>query len=251
MPFRTVAVCSFLAALGIAAPAGPSMAQGILDATLAEQGVKSIEVSTAELRRILTDRSALVIDTRTRAEFDAGHIPGAINLDAPASKHVSAVTTVAGGDTTKALILYCNGPFCQASRRLGEQLVEAGFRNVRRYQLGMPVWRALGGPTVIELGGIERIFKLDRTAVFIDARPSDEFAGGSLAEARSAPVADVISGKLKKIDLPEDDFNRRIVLFGRDGAQARQLAEYMAKRPWHNVAYFPGAFVDLTAALKR
>jgi hypothetical protein len=46
----------------------------------------------------------------------------------------------------------------------------------------------------------------------------------------------------RKTPLPEDDFNRRIVLFGRDGAQARQLAEVLSKRLWHNVAYFPGSF---------
>lgn len=37
---------------------------------------------------------------------------------------------------------------------------------------------------------------------------------------------------------------------GRDGAQARKLAEAMSTRPWHNVAYFPGTFAALAAALE-
>ena len=102
---------------------------------------------------------------------------------------------------------------------------------------------------MIELGGIKRVVEGDRTAVFIDARAAEEFAKGSLPGALSAPVEDVVSGKLKKIDLPEDDFNRRVILFGRDGAQTRRLAEFMSKRPWHNVAYFPGTFEELSAAL--
>ena len=53
-----------------------------------------------------------------------------------------------------------------------------------------------------------------------------------------------------KLPLPEDDFNRRIVLFGREGAQARKLAEMLSKRPWHNLAYFPGSFETLAAAVK-
>jgi hypothetical protein len=50
--------------------------------------------------------------------------------------------------------------------------------------------------------------------------------------------------------LPLDDFNRRIVLFGRDGAEARRLADAMSTRPWHNVAYFPGSYEELAAAVR-
>jgi rhodanese-related sulfurtransferase len=221
---------------------------GILQATLAEANQKTAEVSTEQLRRILADNSAIVLDTRTRDEFDAGHIPGARYLDAPAAGQVAAVERIVGGNKDAALVLYCNGPFCQASRRLAEQLAAKGFRNVRRYQLGIPVWRALGGPTAIDVGGVIRIFGIDRTAVFIDARPASEFANGSVPGAQNAPLDAVISGKMKA-PLPEDDFNRRIILFGSDATQARQLAEVLSKRPWHNVSYFPGSFDALRTRL--
>jgi len=223
---------------------------GIERATLAEKNAKTPEVSTEQLRKILVDQSAVVLDTRTSAEFDAGHIPGARNLAAAPDSQVAVVEKMVGGNKAGALVLYCNGPYCQASRRLGEQLAAAGFTNVRRYQLGIPVWRALGGPTAIELSGITRIFNVDKTAVYLDVRSSDDFAKGTLAGAHSVPVEDVISGKLKKIPLPEDDFNRRIVLFG-DGDQARKLADVLSKRPWHNVSYFPGTFQALSASLQN
>jgi rhodanese-related sulfurtransferase len=223
----------------------------IYRATLAETGQKTAEVSTEQLRGILADGSAVVLDTRSRAEFDAGHIPGARNLDAAPEAQVAAVESLTRGNKAAALVLYCNGPYCQASRRLADQLAAAGFTDVRRYQLGIPIWRALGGPTEIELGGILRIFGADRTAVFIDVRSAPEFAKGSLPGAHSAPVEDVAAGKLKKLPMPEDDFNRRVVLFGRDAAQARSLAETLSKRPWHNVTYFPGAFETLAASLKN
>jgi rhodanese-related sulfurtransferase len=44
------------------------------------------------------------------------------------------------------------------------------------------------------------------SAVFIDARAAEEFAKGNLPRAVSAPVEDVVLGKLKKIDLPKVDF---------------------------------------------
>jgi rhodanese-related sulfurtransferase len=231
---------------GSAYAEGPS----IYEATLAEPNQATKEVSTAEMKNLLADGSTIVLDTRTPAEFDAGHLPTARNLDAPPSAHVAAIERLVNGDKGKPLVLYCNGPFCQASRRLADQLVAAGFADVRRYQLGIPVWRALGGPTEIELGGIARVFNVDQTAVFLDVRSPVEFAKGSLAGAHNVPADEVASGQLTKIPLPEDDFNRRIIIFGRDGAQARQLADILGKRPWHNVGYFPGAFEALAAKVR-
>ena len=237
----------------------PASAQqsGILQATLAETSQKTGEVSTGELRQILADRSATVIDTRTREEFDAGHIPGARHIDAPPSERIKAVERLVNGNKSAALILYCNGPFCQASRRFADELVAANFNNVRRYQLGIPIWRALGGPTEIELSGIARIYGVDRTAVFIDVRDADEFSKSSIRGARNlrpdnldATIKQMMSGQLKDAPLPLDDFNRRIVLVGRDAAQARKMADAMSTRPWHNVAFFSAGIEMVTARLK-
>lgn len=219
----------------------------IYRATLAEQGQKTPEVTTEDMRKVLAESSMIVLDARTRAEFDAGHIPSAHVLGVPPAEAVAAVTRLVAGDKGKPLVLYCNGPFCQASRRLADQLADNGFTSVRRYQLGMPVWRALGGPVVIEIDGIARIIKMDRTAVFLDGRAAADFARGSVAGAHNAPADDLASGLLKKPPLPEDDFNRRVILFARDGAQARKMADVLSKRPWHNVAYFAGSADEVIA----
>jgi RNA polymerase sigma factor (sigma-70 family) len=169
----------------------------IFQATLAEANQKTDEVSTEQLRQILTDDSGTVVDTRTRLEFEAGHIPGARNLDGSPSEHVAVVERLMHSDKGKALVLYCNGPYCQASRRLADQLVAAGFTNVRRYQLGIPIWRALGGPTAIELGGIEvlrfgtsvRVEDLPRTKITYVGRETD-------AAWRKAARFDATRGRL-------------------------------------------------------
>ena len=58
---------------------GVAIAQGgsIYEATLAEPNQKTQEVSTEVVRRILAEGSAIVLDTRKRSEYVAGHIPGA------------------------------------------------------------------------------------------------------------------------------------------------------------------------------
>jgi rhodanese-related sulfurtransferase len=249
-----MAATALTLAVGVAAAGNPSIYQ----ATTAEPNQKTPEVSTEELKHILADGRAVVLDSRTHAEFDAGHIPGAHPLDGPAAVQLATVERLAGGDKSKRLVLYCNGPYCGASKRVASQLVAAGFTNVQRYQLGMPVWRALGGPTEIGLDTIVRNFKNDRTVVYIDARPAAEFARGSLTGAHNMPIgeADAIlkkmaAGPVSDAPLPTDDFNRRVVLFGRDAAQARKLAEVLSKKPWHNVSYFAGSFETLAAAVAK
>jgi rhodanese-related sulfurtransferase len=222
-------------------------------ATLAEHNPKTPQVSTDDLRHILTDRSAIVLDSRKRAEYVAGHIAGARNVapapDAPPADYAAAVERLVGGDKSKPLVLYCNGQFCKAGRRLSAQLVEAGFTDVRRYQLGIPVWRALGGPVEIELEGIVRIFGVDRTMVYFDARPAAEFARGTITGAHNVPADALNDDTLEKAPLPRNDFNTRLIIFGRDGTQARVLADAIGKTPYQNVSYFPGPFEELLKAV--
>jgi len=251
----------------ILVPAGGALAQGarIDQATLEEPGQKTREVSTDELKRILAGKSAVVLDARPHREFAMSHIPGAQNV-APKpgisiSMYVSDVSEVerlVSGDKGKPLVLYCNGPFCGKSKRLSEELLAAGFTNVRRYQLGIPVWRALVGLAEIELDGVQHVLQHDRTAVFLDARNAEEFNAGSLPGARNIPQSVVEPGKdvgevrRAKDDgrLPMEDHNTRIVVFGRDAAQARALAEAIAREAFHNVAYFPGQFDALRVVVK-
>jgi rhodanese-related sulfurtransferase len=147
-------------------------------------------VSTEEVRRILADGSAIVLDSRKRSEYVAGHIAGAQNVapeaGAPPAATVAAVERLAGGDNGKALVLYCNGPHCQASRQLAEQLVAAGFTNVRRYQSGIPMWRELSGPVEIQSARIQRFSASTGPPCFRCARPED-YAKGSLAGAHNVP----------------------------------------------------------------
>jgi rhodanese-related sulfurtransferase len=252
--FVQVRALSFAAAVATLLMGSTAPAQTILQATIGEQNQKTAEVSTADVRRILADGSAILLDTRKRAEYVAGHIAGAKNVappqGAPESAYVKAVEELVGGDKGKALVLYCNGPNCQASKQLSEQLVGAGFTNVRRYQLGLPMWRTLSGPVEIELEGVLRIYKIDQTAVFFDGRSADEFAKRSLPGTHNVPADKVKAEGLRGAPTPSNDFNTRIVLFGRDGAQARVLADALAKTAMQNVSYFPGTFDELASAVK-
>jgi rhodanese-related sulfurtransferase len=243
-------------AMGLARGDAPAT---IYQATLQEPNQKTPEVSTEELRQILADQRAIVFDARPSQEYAVSHIPGARNVSAkpgmPMSEYVSDVAEIGrlvGPDKSTPIVLYCNGPFCGKSKRLSAELVEAGYTHVRRYQLGIPVWRALGGLTEIELEGLRYVLAGDRTAVFIDARDPEEFRTPTLPGARNLPRSGLKPGKdvgeVKAKDdgrLPMEDHNTRIIVFGQEGTQAKAVAEAIAQEAFHNVAYFGGTFETL------
>ena len=88
-----------------------------------------------------------------------------------------------------------------------------------------------------------------RTAVFLDARSPEEFASGTLLDARNVPIGDVIAAK-DDGRLPMDDFNTRVVAFGRVGSQALALATVLAHNGFNNVKFYSGSFADLTRGIK-
>jgi rhodanese-related sulfurtransferase len=226
----------------------------VYGSTLLEPSQRTGEVSTDELQQVLRDGSAVVFDSRPHMEYSVSHIPGALNVapkpGVPMSQYVSDVADIGRFVPSQAtpIVLYCNGPFCGTSKRLGAELLDAGYTNVRRYQLGAPTWRALVGVMQIELDGVRYVREGDRTAVFVDARPVDQFGSGSLLGGRNIPLADVSAAK-DDGRLPMEDHNTRIVVFGGDTEEARAVATALAKNAFHNVAFFDGTLEDLLAGL--
>ncbi len=232
----------------------------VRQAVFAEPGSGAPEVSTRELQQILQDGSAVVLDTRPHREWSVSHIPTAINVapkpGVPMALYTSDVAEVGRlveGDKSQPLVLYCNGPYCGKSKRVAGELLEAGYTNIRRYQLGAPVWRALVGVMVIEPDGVRYVFEHDQSAVWIDVRDSSKFGKSSIPGAKNLPLSGVLAGKdvgevfAAKNDgrLPMEDHNTRIIVFGQDGNQASEVAEALAREGFHNVVYFAGAYETL------
>ncbi len=228
-----------------AAPASGAQQPALLDHAIVREADPgpAAQITTAELREILARGGAVVLDARPAEEFGMSHIPGAVNVSqkpaTPISRYVSDVAEVKRliPDRDRVLVLYCNGPFCGKSRRLAGELVEAGYRNVRRYQLGMPGWRASGGVAAIEASAVRRVAALDRTAVFIDAGLTHG-AGPVERMVRLAP--DQVTQAKDDGRLPMYDHNTRIIVLAATAGQARAVAEAIAANAFHNVAYYDG-----------
>ena len=101
----------------------------------------------------------------------------------------------------------------------------------------------------MELEGVVRIYDVDRTVVYFDARSPADFAKGSIPGAHSVPAEQIEDNVLGSAPKPGQDMNTRIVIFGKDGAQARELAEAMGESPYHNVNYYLGSYESLQKAI--
>ncbi len=90
------------------------------------------------------DTSALtaIIDVRTAAEYQAGHLVGSINIDVESADFT---TRVSGLDPTGSYLVYCHSG--------------------RRAQLALTEMKSLGFKTVTNAGGIDEAAALTNLAV--------------------------------------------------------------------------------------
>jgi len=109
----------------------------------------------------------ILIDARTPNFFEAGTIPGAINLpftllsNIESNPFIEPILTQLGGvkqadgsftfDNATKLALFCNGPWCGQSPRAINNLISAGYpaEKLLYYRGGMQNWLMLGLTVVV------------------------------------------------------------------------------------------------------
>jgi len=202
-----------------------------------------VEISTEELIQILRTGRIPVIDVRPPKEYDVSHIPGSVNIFETEIDRMIDLCP----DRSSGPVLYCNGPYCGKTSRVAESLSQKGVTNIKRYQNGLPVWRAFGNTAETHLSGFKYIFLSDKTAVFVDARIKDEYAAGT------APGAvNLQAGEIEKANqdgrLPYTDHGTRVIVFGNTISQARELTEAIAHRAYWNSSFLSGTYEDLKKA---
>ncbi len=81
-----------------------------------------------------------VLDVRPSEEYQAGHLPGAVNI--PLSEIEGRLGKL---PKNKEIVAYCRGPYCVLAFEAVKLLRERGFK-ARRLQAGLPEWRTAGLP---------------------------------------------------------------------------------------------------------
>ena len=103
------------------------------------------EISIAEARRLFKEDGVLFADARHRADYEAGHIQGAVNLSV-ADPDAWLPDFVPATDPATRIITYCDGESCPLAEELAELLALNGFEHVACLKNGLTRWREGGLP---------------------------------------------------------------------------------------------------------
>ena len=97
-------------------------------------------VGRDELLARVNAGDTMVIDVRPAAEYEAGHIPGAINI--PVDELPQHLESLPRG---QEIVAFCRGPYCMLAFDAVARLREAGYQ-ARRLEDGFPEWKAENRP---------------------------------------------------------------------------------------------------------
>ncbi len=106
-------------------------------------------VDAVNVARLMTE-GAVYFDTRTEAEFKAGHVPGAqwlpyVEKSAKETDYDSKLdsfdTSKLPADKAAPLVFACNGAECWKSYKASHAAIKAGHSKVHWFRGGLPEWR--------------------------------------------------------------------------------------------------------------
>src|SRR5262249_32564476 len=102
-------------------------------------GFKNVDV--AEFDKLRADKNSVVLDVRSKKEFDAGHIPGAVNIDVNSPDFDEKVAKL---DKTKSYLVHCAAGV--RSARACAKLAPLQFEHLYNLETGFKAWEKAGKP---------------------------------------------------------------------------------------------------------
>jgi rhodanese-related sulfurtransferase len=99
------------------------------------------KVDVEEFDKLRQDKANMVLDVRTKKEFEAGHIPNAVNLDFNAPGFAQRVSAL---DTNKVYLVHCAAGV--RSARACAEMDRLGFRHLYDLAPGFKAWEKAGKP---------------------------------------------------------------------------------------------------------
>lgn len=106
--------------------------------TLTGEAATTKIIDTRQLLGLLQKRMAVTIDARSEEEFRSGHIAEAVNL--PYERYFEFQPLLETLPRDRWIVTYCDGPPCDLSHLLAQELFSAGFTLVAIYEEGLDAW---------------------------------------------------------------------------------------------------------------
>lgn len=198
-------------------------------------------VTTNELKKMLdTNTEMVVVDARSKEEYQEVHIKGAINIP---EKQFSEQSHQLPEDKSAIIIFYCNGVKCGKSKKAAQKAVGIGYKNIFVYAEGMPVWEEKGMPiyagpdyekrvetTKVSPSDLHAMIKsgVDSYTI-VDVRDPEEFAEEHIPGAINIPVASFAS----QSDIL--DKNKKIIVYCNSGGRSYNAYRKLMKLSYKEI----------------
>src|SRR5580658_5809256 len=104
-----------------------------LFAAAARAGEQYPEISIADLKAAIENKSVTLIDANGTESYRDGHIPGAINFETDGPN----LEKILPKDKTALVVAYCGGPQCMAYTAAAAKAVAMGYTNVKHLTAGI------------------------------------------------------------------------------------------------------------------
>lgn len=198
-------------------------------------------VSTDALLSMMDKKTDfLLVDARSKEEYQEAHIRGAVNIP---EKQFEELQSLLPGSKNSLLVFYCNGVKCGKSKRTAKKAGALGYTNLAVYSDGFPVWEERNLPIV---PGPEYGRKIETTMirpaelkalidaksgdyVLVDVRELSEFKEGRIPSAVNYPAETFAT---KQDALPKE---KKIIVYCNTGSRSYLAYRKLMKMDYKNI----------------
>ncbi len=112
-------------------------------------------IAEVDVQTAANTQDVLWIDARSREQFDAGHVPGAMLLNQQEWETLLP-GVVEAWSPGRPVIVYCGSRRCEDAHLVAQRLAkDLDARSVRVLRGGFGAWRSSGKPVALTVGGTD------------------------------------------------------------------------------------------------
>lgn len=226
-------------------------------------------VDLEDLKAGYDNGTYIVVDVRSKIEFDTIHVKGAVHDSLSDKDFIDRLQSIVAQNPGKKIAVYCNGITCTKSYLAAQKAQEAGMENIYAFDAGIPAWAnaypsetRLVGKTITDpakqlipksefkklLLDFDQFKKMAESpnAVVIDARDpiqrTHKLPG--FEDAMPVPLDKLISNIINHERMKD----KRLLIFDQVGKQVRWLMYHLVDKGYTDYYFLDGG---ATSVLKE
>ena len=200
-------------------------------------------ISTDQLKAMIDGDKInfLLIDARTKDEYQEAHIVGAISM--PENKF-DELLSLLPADKGRQLVFYCNGVKCGKSKKAAKKAAVVGYTNILVYGEGFPVWeekslKIVPGPDYAKKIETSKMSPSDlkklmesgsKDFVVVDVRDESEYKEGHIPGALNLPLETFAS---RSEVLPKE---KKVIVYCNTGGRSYSAYRKLMKLAYPSIA---------------